>query len=300
MKPTLGRRPVSEGWWFEPKWDGHRCLVQVTTDGISAVSSSGRDRTTSWSWLSEALDGVGPCVVDGEVIAFDAGGRHDFELVGRPDVMHAFVVFDLLGLEGRDLCDDPWHERRARLEASMIPNRRLIVTPGTDDGGTLWDATATQGFEGVVAKRTDSRYRPGTRSPSWIKSKHRWEQEFVVAGIRPGSGSLTGSIGSLLLGVHPGAPGTGATGDALEFVGAVGSGLGDRERRVLGERASALRSPTPPFASIPDVQGPVVWLRPELVVQVRFAGWTAAGRLRHPVFLGLRDDLDPRAVVAEQ
>lgn len=298
MKPILGPLPDDAGWTFEPKWDGHRCLARVGSRAVEAASSSGADRSREWAWLGAALAGTERCVLDGEIIGIGPGGRHDFELVGRSGALQALVVFDLLHHDGRDLCDQPWSDRRARLVDVVAPNAQLIVTPSTGDGPGLWTATGEQGFEGVVAKRTDSVYRPGTRSPVWVKAKHRWEQEFVVAGVRTGSGALAGSIGALLLGAHPGSPD--APDGPLQFVGSVGSGLSGGSRAMLEERVAALRSPHPPFEQRPAVDGEIVWLRPHLVVQVRFAGWTSAGRLRHPVFLGIRDDVDPATVVVER
>jgi bifunctional non-homologous end joining protein LigD len=187
MKAASGTMPHGDVWRFEPKWDGHRAIVRVRGDRVDIVSSSGSARTEQWSWIVAAraafLDR--DAVYDGEVIAYDERGSHSFGLVGRSDRPHALVVFDLLAAGGSELMSRPWEHRRARLEASLVPDAAIQLTPVASDGAVLWDVTRNAGFEGVVAKRVDSLYLPGRRTTSWRKVKHRLVREFVVAGWTP-------------------------------------------------------------------------------------------------------------------
>lgn len=294
MKATSGRLPIGAAWVYEPKWDGHRAVVRVRGGRVDAASSTGRNRTDSWTWLPDALgtmSGSDDCVLDGEVVAFGDDGVHSFQLVGDPSRDHAFVVFDLLRSGATDLFDLPWSERRERLVDLIDAGPSLIVTPVSSDGPLMFDVTAGQGLEGVVAKRTDSRYLPGRRTTSWVKVKHRRTQEFVVGGVLRGAGRRASTFGSLLLGAHD------ELGGPLRFVGAAGSGLTDSTLSELWARVPALTRDGCPFDPEPALpRGTATWLEPILVAQVEFAEWTAGGHLRHPVFRGLRDDVDPTAV----
>ncbi|MDH4077252.1 MAG: hypothetical protein OEW29_15080, partial [Acidimicrobiia bacterium] len=158
----------------------------------------------------------------------------------------------------------------------------------------LLELARQRGLEGVVAKRLDSRYQPGGRSREWIKVKVRLHQELVVGGWLPGQGALTGRIGSLLVGYHE--PGTGGAG-RLRFAGAVGSGLTDKHRELLRPRFRP--RPTSPFTEVPPLLKPPSWVEPDVVVEISYGSWADDGLLRHPVFLGIRDDKEPDEVVRE-
>jgi bifunctional non-homologous end joining protein LigD len=294
MKAVSGALPRGPHWRYEPKWDGHRAIIRVGDGEFRAASSSGRSRTDAWRWMVDVLHvrHRGPVVLDGEVIALGPDGSHAFQWVGRPDVTHALVLFDLLAVGTTDLTGEPWEARRARLDDLVEPGDRVVVTPTTDDGAALYEVTRRQALEGVMAKRFDSPYLPGRRSPLWVKTKHRSEQEFVIGGYLTGTGARA-RLGSLLLGVYgPDA--------ALRFVGAAGSGLTESGVASIGPALVARATDTCPFDQIPDVPlRRARWVRPELVAQIRFGGWTERGRLRHPVVLGLRDDIDPTAVTRE-
>ena len=298
MKAASGQLPHGEEWVYEPKWDGHRAMVRVTNDGrVDVVSSSGAPRLTQWPWFADIVDsldasGTGEWILDGEVVATGDDGRHSFQLVGRPDRPHAFVAFDLLAADGTDFRLQPWHERRARLESALRPTTQHFLTPVADDGDALMAATRVNGFEGVIAKRRVSTYQVGRRSPAWVKVKHRLGQEFVVGGYLVGNGSRADTFGSLLVGVY--------RGSELHFAGAIGSGFNDRALVDMRARLTPLATDNCPFATDPEVpRKSCRWVRPEMVVQAEFAEWTENGHLRHPVFLGLRNDVAAHAVVRE-
>jgi bifunctional non-homologous end joining protein LigD len=297
MKAVLGRRlPQGDAWRYEPKWDGYRAIVRKRDDRVDIVSSTGKPRTASWPWLVDAIRAATDrdVIVDGEVIAYTADGRHSFQAVGRADVPHGFVAFDLLALDGTSLLGRPWHERRGLLTATIPATPPISITPVSDDADTMVAVTMAQHFEGVVAKRIDSTYLPGKRAPSWVKLKHRSEQEMVVGGWKVGEGARVRTFGSLLVGVYDDA-------GTLQFVAAVGTGFDDRTLEQLTALLRPLATDTCPFGSVPKLPGrpELRWVRPELVVQVAFAEWTDGGGVRAPVYLGLRDDKRPEDVVRE-
>lgn len=306
MKAVLGELPHGEGWAFELKWDGIR--LQATTHALADAraltlrSISGRDVTSHYPELATLRDAVSTsAVLDGEVVVFD-GDRPSFPrlqhrmhvadplptLVATHPVV--FIVFDLLALEGNSLLDLPYATRR-RLLAELVEDGPAWRVPpaSTSSGEALVELARDRGLEGVVAKQLDSRYEPGARSRQWIKIKVRRQQEFVVGGWLPGQGALTGSIGSLLLGVHHDG--------RFECCGAVGSGLTDGDRQRL--RAVLTPSEHCPFDPVPDLDRPPRWVEPDQVVEVGYGEWPEAGNIRHPVYLGLRTDHDPRQVVRE-
>jgi bifunctional non-homologous end joining protein LigD len=204
-----------------------------------------------------------------------------------------YLVFDLLAWDGEDLLGTPYAERRARLDALGIAGHRWVATPWFSGGGPgVLAASQENGLEGVVAKRLDSPYRPGLRSPDWRKIKNFRTQAVVVGGWRPGQGRRTGTIGSLLVGV-PDDQGR------LVYVGHVGTGFSDQDLRDLQESFTA-RKDAPFEGALPrDVTRDAHWVEPDLVGEVAYAVWTAEGRLRHPSWRGVRDDLEPDDVVVE-
>ena len=294
-------------WSFEVKWDGVRALVAVEGGRITLTSRNGNDVTAAYPELRGLglVLGSTQVLLDAEVVAFDPSGRPDF---GRLQArMHArrpgaallrdtpvtLLVFDVLHLEGRSLLDLPYDERRALLEALPIAGDHWQVPPAfSGDGQAVLDATRAQGMEGVVAKRRDSRYEPGRRSDCWVKVKHIRRQSAVVVGWKPGEGGRSGRLGSLLLGV--------TTDDGLVYAGHVGTGFTAATLRMLGERLGPLRRDAPALPDVPREHARhAVWVEPVLVCDVDFTEWTRDGRLRHPSYKGLRDDLDPKDVNRE-
>jgi bifunctional non-homologous end joining protein LigD len=309
MLATPGSLPKDDqAWAYEVKWDGVRALVAVDGGRLTVTSRNGNDVTASYPELRGLGLQLGSrqVLLDGEVVALDDAGRSDFGTlqarmhVARPTaaLLRAtpvqLVLFDLLHLDGESLLDRPYDERRAALEGLGLAGDHWQVPPAFFGGGlALLAATKEQGLEGVVAKRRDSRYRPGRRSEHWLKVKHVRRTSAVVAGWKPGAGGRAGQIGSLLLGMQ--GP------DGLEYVGHVGTGFTATTLADLGRRLEPLRRPDSPFAgAVPRAQAKdAVWAEPALVVEVDYTEWTRDGRLRHPSYKGLRDDYDPKDVVRE-
>ncbi len=310
MKAVSAPLPTDdEGWAYEIKWDGMRVLTVVDADGVRLHSGNGKDATGSYPELAalhDLLDGH-TVLLDGEVVAFDDDGRPSFgrlqqrmHVTGGEVARRAaetpilYVVFDLLHFDGNDMTPLPYLDRRFLMGELVEPGDHWQV-PGHQlgDGASLLQATKDRGLEGVVAKRTDSVYVPGKRSPAWRKIKARRRQELVIGGWQPGDGRREGTVGSLLMGHYDDG--------RLQFAGKVGTGFSDRELDRLAALFATLATEDCPFDPPPPrlIARSARWLQPSLVAEVEFAEWTSDGSLRHPTYLGTRDDKDPRAVVRE-
>jgi bifunctional non-homologous end joining protein LigD len=303
MLATLTRDlPRGDNWLYEVKWDGYRAVAYVRGGEAELVSRNDKDLTQRFSTVRRALERAvktPDCVLDGEVCALDEQGRATFSAMqqGRPDTRYIFVVFDVLEIEGESVVDLPLVERRERLEQLLDRSKADIqVSEAFDDGPGLLRVAKQQQYEGVVAKRGDSRYEPGRRSSHWLKIKTHQTQEFVIAGYTRGQGRRAGSFGSLVLGAY---------GDGeLRYVGNVGTGFADAEIRRLLKLLQPLERKDTPFATVPKMpkvkKGDVLWVEPKLVAQVEFVEWTHDGHLRAPSYQGLREDKEPEQVHREE
>ncbi|WP_309066989.1 ATP-dependent DNA ligase [Microbacterium sp.] len=297
--------------WVEIKWDGVRAIGTWRDGRMTLHARSGTDITARYPEI--AADGAphlpaSDAVVDGEIVAFDASGRPSFSRLqermhlGKPREIEreavrnpvAYMLFDLLHLDGHDLTRMPLRQRRELLErVAGDLGGVLQVPPVLDDLDAALAMTREHGLEGVVVKDPESAYRPGVRSSSWLKLKITHTQDAVIVGIRPGSGNRTGTIGSLLLAV-PDADG------ALRYIGKVGTGFTDRVLRDLTAQLEPLRTDAPAVEGVPRPEArDAQWVRPELVGEVEFGEWTPAGILRHPRWRGLRPDKSPAEVRRE-
>ncbi|WP_282859320.1 ATP-dependent DNA ligase [Pseudoclavibacter helvolus] len=299
-----------DAWSFEMKWDGIRIVASLDAHRARLVTRNGNDVTVAYPEVADALRASMPgrsAVLDGEVVALDGRSRPDFGRLqtrmglrsnrdierGVQDVPVHYFAFDLLEVDGESLLARPYAERRALLLETVNEQERLRVPPGiSGDAQLALRSSADLGLEGIVAKRLESTYRPGRRSESWVKIKHHRSQEVVVGGWRPGRGRRSHGIGSLLLGI-PGPEG-------LRYVGRVGTGFSIRDLERASTRLKPLTRDSSPFVDVPaaDARG-AVWVEPELVGEVEFAGWTAGYRLRHPSWRGWRPDKSPADVVPE-
>jgi bifunctional non-homologous end joining protein LigD len=301
-------RAWGEPAWAEAKWDGIRAIGVWDGRRLRLVARSGNDVTAKYPEITEVDAGLGedPAVIDGEIVALDAG-RPSFALLqtrmnlARPgDVAREarrtpvhYYLFDILVARGRDVTQLPLVERRRILEeaaADSIPS--IVVPPVFDDVDAALDASRRYALEGIVVKDPRSPYRRGVRTDSWLKVKLTQTQEVVIAGIRPGQGGRSSTFGSLLLGI----PGP----DGLTYAGRVGTGFSDAALRALKEQLAPLHTDENPLVGVPplDARG-VQWLRPEIVAEVEFGEFTPSGILRHPRWRGLRPDKRPDEVVRE-
>jgi bifunctional non-homologous end joining protein LigD len=290
--------PRGEGWTFEVKFDGYRALAYIRGGECKLVSRNGNDLTGRFADVAKALVKAvrSPnAVVDGEVARIDTTGRTSFSELQQGSGQLVYYAFDLLELDGKPLVDLPLHERKAQLQKLIdLRTGSVAVSEGFDDGDALFEVARAQNLEGIIAKRIDSPYKSGRRTRDWLKLKTENTDEFVVAGYTAGAGRRAGTFGALVLGAHEGG--------GLRYVGNVGTGFDDAEIRKLLALMKPLRRDVPPFAEVPKMprirKGDVQWVEPRLVAQVRYGEWTHDGRLRHPAYLGLRDDKDAAEVTA--
>jgi bifunctional non-homologous end joining protein LigD len=282
--------PEGPEWTFEPKWDGYRAIVTVTGGDAKLTSRRGNDLTERFRPAARAAEAglrSADAVVDGEIAALDDNGRSSFSLLQQGTGTLALVLFDVLEIEGEPLIHLPLTERRKRLE-ELVDTRKggIFVSPQFADGKALLKAAKEQGLEGVVAKKLDSQYLPGRRSTEWRKVKVRAGQEVVIVGYTKGQGRRSRGFGALVVAVHEAG--------GLRWAGNVGTGFSDAEIDRLLALLKPLRRPTTPLAEEPKMprvrRGDIVWVEPVLVAQVEFVEWTHDGRLRAPVYVGLRED----------
>jgi bifunctional non-homologous end joining protein LigD len=297
MKAVLWDEPFSDpDWIFERKLDGVRCLAHRDGDGVRLVSRTDRSMNGDYPELVEALQAE-PCddyVIDGEVVAFDSRGITSFSRLQRRHrerVAIFYYVFDLLRLGGEDVRELPLRERKAMLRQALRFEGPVRFSPHRNEQGEeLFRDACRKGLEGLMAKRADSPYR-ATRSSDWRKLKCHAEQELVIGGYTAPQGSRT-DFGALLVGYFE--DGT------LSYAGKVGTGFDQATLRDLGARLRKLERDDSPFVDVHPIPRGTHWVEPELVGQIAFTEWTRDGRLRHPRFLGLRNDKPAADVVRER
>jgi bifunctional non-homologous end joining protein LigD len=294
MKAVLTDEPFSDpDWVYERKLDGVRCLA--FRDGRDIRLLSRTRKPLAYPGLAEALaaDRCDRFAVDGEVVAFQ-GGITSFSRLQRRHrerVAIFLYLFDAVHLEGEDVSALPLRERKARLRDSLSFEGPIRYSQHRNERGEeLYEDACRRGLEGLIAKRADSPYRHG-RSRDWLKLKCSYEQELVIGGFTAPQGSRT-EFGALLVGYHEDG--------RLRYAGKVGTGFDRPTLRDVGARLQELEADAPPFADVHPIPKGTRWVRPELVAQVAFSEWTRDGRLRHPRYLGLRDDKPAREVIRER
>jgi bifunctional non-homologous end joining protein LigD len=280
------------GWVWEEKYDGIRLIALKDGRRLRLLTRNDKDRTADFPEVAAALAALPAptLVLDGEVVVFDAAGVSRFQLLQQradgasPPI---YVAFDCLHARGRDLTGGPLESRRASLEAEVREGPRLrLARRLTDDGLAAFAEARRRGLEGVIGKAPASPYVPGVRSPTWVKVKVRAEEEFVVGGFTAPRGGRR-HLGALLVGAWDD--------DVLRYAGKVGTGFTEATLVDLQRRLAPLVRERSPFVDAPRARD-VTWSEPRLVAQLGFTERTGDGKLRHPVFLGLRHDKPARDV----
>ena len=304
MLAESGEAPFNRAdWMWEPKLDGYRVLAFIDDKGVKLRSRKGLDLSATFPRLAAELgkQGARGMILDGEVVAFDAGGKPSFaalqeraQLKTEREIQAAdqnapvvFVAFDLLHFAGIDLRNAPYRDRRRYLAQCLLPSPLVQLVHASEDGVALQAAALASGFEGVIGKRLESRYEAGRRSASWVKVKPTRSADFVIGGYTSGKGSRS-QLGALLVGYWDKGK--------LHYASHVGSGFDDRTLAQVKARLEPLKQRECPFVEKPELNAPTTWVEPKAVCEVSFHSWTEDGALRAPVFLRMRDDIDARKV----
>ncbi len=297
MLATAIKEPFDHpDWIFEVKWDGFRSLAEIGKGGVSLFSRNGRPLGDEFPAIPEALGQARfEAVLDGEIVVADKRGRPDFQMLQdyrKSGTGHLlYCVFDLLSLEGHDLTNLPLVRRKRLLKRILPAAPHIGFSDHVEKEGILFFRVVKErGLEGIVAKHSQSLYRMGTRSRQWLKVKTHLTQEGVIAGFTEPRGGRR-HFGALVLGVYQG--------DELIYIGHTGGGFTFTTLADIRARLGPLIRKKCPFREEPATNAPVTWVKPELVCEVAFRGWTNEGIMRQPVFLRLREDKTAREVVRE-
>ena len=313
MKARLAEKPPHGGdWIYEIKFDGFRALAFKNGDGVRLLSRNKKDFGETFPEIVEAITAlkIDDAVIDGEIVALNEKGISSFQLLQafelgekRPPIY--FYVFDLLRLKGKDLRGQTLMERKSQLQQVLANKSGLIRYSASlgENAEQLLKQAKKLGLEGLIGKRKDSIYQPGRRSGAWVKLKLHHAQEFVIGGFTNPEGSRE-HFGALMLGFYKG--------NKLQFCGKVGTGFDAKLLKLLYAQFEDIARDECPFANLPEKRsgrfGAGVtaaemkrchWVQPQMVCQIKFAEWTRDEKLRHPVFLGLREDKDAGEVVRE-
>jgi len=313
MYASIGTEIPGDGWTFEPKYDGVRVLAYATSSDVKLITRNGKEKAKQFPEIVGALKKLSaqlkrPLVLDGEIVALIDGEPARFqELQSRMHVKDthiierhtsstpaALILFDILMDGDEVLLHEPWSVRRERLvkRVGKHVTPQVRVTESVEGNGRkMLDQARKQGWEGVIAKRVDSRYEPGNRSRNWLKLKIEFRQEFVVGGYTEPRQSRE-HIGAILLGYFDK--------DRLIYAGHTGGGFSRQGLVDMYRRLKPLERKTAPFSETPKTNEKAHWVDPEVVVEVKFSEWTADRRLRQPIFLGVRDDKNAREVGLEK
>jgi bifunctional non-homologous end joining protein LigD len=303
MYASIGERVPGEGWTFEPKYDGVRVLAFATPGDVRLITRNGKDKAAQFPEIVDALSSLAQkkkkaFVLDGEIVALIDGEPGRFqELQSRMHVKEthiiarhrssspaALILFDILAAGDDVLLRETWSKRRARLlrEIGKSASKQIRITESIEgDGDKMLELARKQGWEGIIAKRIDSTYEPGNRSRSWLKLKIEFRQEFVVGGFTEPRNSRQ-HIGALLLGYFDH--------DRFIYVGHTGGGFTGAGLAEMYRRLAPLEQSKSPFEEVPKTNERAHWVKPQVVVEVKFSEWTGDGKLRQPIYLGTRDD----------
>ena len=283
-------------WVFESKWDGFRVVAAIERGKVTLYSRNGKIVSDNYLPVARVLEKVKrDVVIDGELVALDAHGISRFQLLQnalRAEAKLLYCIFDIMFCDGKDLRGRPLLERKDQLRRILPKHSLLSFSEHRPEHGVRYFKEAEKrGLEGIIAKRANSLYLSGTRSADWLKIKTARRQEVVIAGFTAPRRSRP-YLGSLVLAVRE-------SGE-WRYIGHVGTGFSHAALEELHGKLWPLRTGSSPFRQRVKDEAVTTWMKPKLVAEVKFTEWTAAGEMRHPAYLGLREDKRPEEVVREK
>ncbi len=298
MLSTLVQKPFDHpDWFFEVKWDGYRAVAEISDGDVSLYSRNLIPLDKKFIPIADSLRQLGfEAVLDGEIVVVDDEGHPDFQMLQNYRKSKSghllYYVFDLLHFRGHDLTGQPLLRRKELLKKILPSASKIKFSDHVwKDGILFFNAAREKGLEGIIAKHSRSMYQAGKRSRQWLKIKTRLTQEGVIAGFTEPVGGRK-YFGSLVLGVYEG--------DELKYIGHSGGGFGEKDLKVIFNKLKPLIRKECPFKIEPETNSADTWVKPDLVCEVAFTGWTEDGIMRHPVFLRLREDKTAREAVLEK
>lgn len=299
MFATLTDEPFNDkDWFFEIKWDGYRALAYVQKGRADILSRKNLSFNAKFAPVVQALQDMPlNALLDGEIVAINEEGKADFQLLQQWQKNQrgelVYYVFDILWVEGYNVMNLPLHQRKEILRQYLPPGNPVVRFSDhvPEKGMDFYDAAVQNGLEGIMAKHADSTYTPEVRTKQWLKIKTSQRQEVVIGGFTETRGSRK-HFGALVLGVYDK--------DELVYVGHTGSGFNEQSLAAVYKKLKPLITPRSPFSSKPKTNMPCTWVKPKLVCEIKFSEWTKDNIMRIPVFMGLREDKDPKDVHLEK
>jgi bifunctional non-homologous end joining protein LigD len=296
MLATLTDKPFDRpGWIFETKWDGYRAIAEIENGKVNLYSRRGNSLAADYPPIMKSLESVTcDAVFDGEIVALKKGlpDFHTLQNYGEEKAEIKYVIFDLLYINGEDLRELPLIERKKRLAEVFPKNPAIILSEYVEEKGEeFFKKIVAQDIEGVLAKDASSSYLEGKRTEAWLKIKHWNEQEAVIAGFTEPRGSRK-KIGALVLGAYEG--------ETLKYIGHSGGGFTQKELSEIHALLAKIITEKSPINEKVSINSPITWVKPKYVCQIKFSEWTVDGRMRHPIYAGLRKDKKANEVVIEK
>ncbi len=286
-----------ENWLFEIKWDGYRAISEIKNGEVSLYSRNGNSFNQAYPLVYNELKKIKHNVVlDGEIVILNDEGKSDFKKLqhysDNTQFPICYYVFDLLSLNGHETYGLTLSERKELLQKLLPPNKIIKYSEHiSTKGKSFFEAAKQQDLEGIMAKKADSQYHPGARTSEWLKIKHHKSTEVIIVGFTQPAGSRN-HFGALVLGVR--------SGDGFEYVGHTGSGFSDKGLKEMYDRLKPLIQKDSPFNEVVKTNAPVTWVKPVLVCEIKFTEWTTDRKMRHPIFLRLREDKSAKDIVMEK
>lgn len=287
----------NKNWIFEIKWDGYRAIAEVNKNNINLYSRNGNSFNLSYPRVVTELKKLNiNAILDGELVIIDKNGKSNFQLLQQynsaEDLKIQFQVFDVLSINGENTCDITLIDRKKLLEKLLDKKNDIIKYSDyiKEKGLEFFDLARQNGLEGIIAKKADSLYYPGTRTSEWLKIKHHKTVEAVIAGFTQPAGSRE-NFGALILGIW--------NKNKLQYIGHTGSGFNEKSLKEIGKLFKPLIQKDSPFDKLIKTNTPATWLKPVLVGEIKYSEWTKDRHLRQPIFLRLRDDKKANEITME-